>query len=63
MHGGATPEEILVPYFLLETKKDKIEYKVEPSEFEVSVKNPTIKISISPKPDIPEAFSTKNCSS
>lgn len=59
VHGGATPEEILVPYFLLETKKDKIEYKVEPSEFEVSVKNPTIKISISPKPDIPEAFFNK----
>lgn len=56
VHGGATPEEILVPYFLLETEKDKIEYEIEPSEVEVSVKNPTIRITISPKPDIPEAF-------
>ena len=57
VHGGATPEEILVPYILIETDKDKIQYEVEPLEFNVSISNPKIEFKISPLPlNIPEIF-------
>lgn len=57
VHGGATPEEILVPYILIETDKDKIQYEVEPSEFTVSISNTKIEFKIFPLPTVvPEAF-------
>lgn len=58
VHGGATPEEVLVPYILVETKKeDKVEYNIQIVEFEIPISNPILKFTISPKPlDIPEAF-------
>ncbi len=56
VHGGATPEEVLVPFILIETKKDKIEYLIEPDEFNISTSNPIIEFKISPPPDVPQAF-------
>lgn len=57
VHGGATPEEILVPYILIETNIDEIEYNIEPNDFEISTSKPLIQFKISPLPSyIPEAF-------
>lgn len=56
VHGGATPEEILVPYILIETDIDKIEYSLEPINFSISTSKPLIQFKISPLPCyVPEA--------
>lgn len=57
VHGGITPEEILVPYILIKTDEDKIEYLIEPISFSVLITNPVINFEISPLPaHIPKAF-------
>jgi len=57
VHGGATPEEVLVPYIIIETEKYKIEYKIELINSEVWVTNPVIQFKIYPQPlYIPEAL-------
>ena len=62
VHGGATPEEILVPYISIETKKEfikgeKISYEIEPKEFNILISQPLIQFSISPSPShIPQAL-------
>jgi len=65
VHGGATPEEILVPYISIETKKEyikeeKICYKVEPKEFDIQISQSSIQFKISPSPShIPQACSNE----
>lgn len=57
VHGGATPEEVLVPYILIETKKDEINYKVEVITPEIKITNPVLQFKIDPQPIYaPEAF-------
>ena len=57
VHGGATPEEVLVPYIIIETEKDKIKYKIEVINPEVWITNPVVQFKIYPQPlYIPEAF-------
>jgi hypothetical protein len=58
VHGGATPEEVLVPLVILETKKEEIRYTIEPAEVSVWVTAATIvEVKIFPKPrHPPEAF-------
>lgn len=57
VHGGATPEEVLVPYIILETEKDKTKYKIELINSDAWVTNPIIQFRIHPQPlYIPEAF-------
>lgn len=57
VHGGATPEEVLVPYIVIETEKDKTKYKIELINSEVWITNPVIQFKIYPQPlYIPEAF-------
>jgi len=57
VHGGATPEEVLVPCIIIETEKDKIKYKIEVINSEVLITNPIIQFKICPQPlYIPEAF-------
>ena len=57
VHGGATPEEVLVPYIVIETKKDEIKYKIEPINSEVWITTPVVQLKIYPQPlYIPEAF-------
>lgn len=51
VHGGATPEEILVPYIILKSETVQIEYKIEPDSFEISLKSPNISFKISPEPE------------
>ncbi|MBU7048061.1 MAG: BREX-4 system phosphatase PglZ [Theionarchaea archaeon] len=53
VHGGATPEEVLVPVILVSRGTRKtISYKVAPQEQDISIRNPTIHLSIEPFPDI-----------
>ncbi len=57
VHGGAAPEEVLVPYIIIETEKDKIKYKIEVINSEVWITNPVVQFKIHPQPlYIPEAF-------
>jgi len=50
VHGGATLEETLVPCIIIDTKKDDIEYIINPVDFEVSISNPIVEFRISPQP-------------
>ncbi len=58
VHGGATPEEVLVPYIVIETEKDKIiKYKIELINSEVWITNPVVQFKVYPQPlYVPEAF-------
>jgi len=61
VHGGATPEEVLVPYILIETEKgDETEYSVEVINPEIWITNPILELKINPQPtSIPETFLNK----
>lgn len=50
VHGGATPEEVLVPYLLISKIDDRIIYHVTLLTSELSVRNPEIIVAISPMP-------------
>ena len=52
VHGGATPEEVLVPYIEISTIPKKIEYGVELLSTEFSSSSSTLKIIIVPEPKI-----------
>ncbi|MDP2835876.1 MAG: BREX-4 system phosphatase PglZ [Methanobacteriaceae archaeon] len=58
VHGGATPEEVLVPYILINTQTEKIDYTIEPNIFNnISKSDPKIKFRIIPSPHaVPEVF-------
>ncbi len=57
VHGGATPEEVLVPCIVIETEKDKTKYEIELANSEVWITNPVIQLKIYPQPlHIPEVF-------
>ena len=50
VHGGSTPEEILVPYIVIKQQIDKIEYTIKPDTFKIFLKNPVIYLTIAPNP-------------
>ena len=50
VHGGATPEEVLVPYIVVSAAEEALEYEIKPIKFEVSIKNPVIEFEIHPEP-------------
>lgn len=51
VHGGATPEEIIVPYLVISKEAEKIKYKIHPNEFKIRIgENEIINIVIEPKP-------------
>lgn len=52
VHGGATPEEVLVPCLLITKIDDKITYHVKLLTKEISVRNPLVNIEIEPSPTI-----------
>jgi len=56
VHGGATPEEILVPSILIGTKKGEFEYKINPESFKEPITKPILIVDVYPLPDIVEAF-------
>jgi hypothetical protein len=56
VHGGATPEEILIPLITIETKKNSIIYNFTLKDNKIEF-NKKIYIKIHPKPDIiPKIF-------
>ncbi len=51
-HGGATPEEVLVPIFKITPKRKKErEFKIDTDKFVISPKNPIVEITIKPLPE------------
>ncbi len=52
VHGGCTPEEILVPFVLLSNKNvsSNIVYKVNLIESEIMLSSPVVKMSVIPEP-------------
>ncbi len=52
VHGGATPEEVLVPCMLISRIQEHVQYTVKLMTKEISVKNPILKIEIEPEPPV-----------
>ena len=52
VHGGCTPEEVLVPFILLSNKKvpGYIKYEIKMSPDDVMLSNPTISLTVIPEP-------------
>lgn len=50
VHGGATPEEVLVPYFKISSLLEIIEYKIKLIYKEISINNPVLELKIKPNP-------------
>ncbi len=52
VHGGATPEEVLVPFIVISNKKESTEivYSIIIEKTEIPKKEPIISITITPKP-------------
>ena len=50
VHGGATPEEVLVPFILITKNPESEEYNVSPKHSVVNSKNPIFRITLKPKP-------------
>lgn len=50
VHGGATPEEVLVPYFKISTLAKTTKYKITLISKEISINNPVLKLIIKPNP-------------
>jgi hypothetical protein len=57
VHGGCTPEEVLVPVIIISNKKRppkkthyEIQYEIQPDTFEILKKHPVISLSIKPRP-------------
>jgi len=51
VHGGCTPEEVIVPFLLISNKKKKTDYKVSVSGEDIMLSDPTIKITVIPEPN------------
>lgn len=50
VHGGATPEEVIVPCIYISSQRFDEHYRISLITKEVSIKHPVIKVKISPKP-------------
>jgi len=50
VHGGVTPEEILVPYIVISKQIEDVKYEIKPTKFEVTIKKPIISFKIKPEP-------------
>lgn len=51
VHGGCTPEEVLVPYIIITNKKQNLTtYKYEVLTKEIEVSDPTITVNVMPQP-------------
>lgn len=54
VHGGATPEEVLVPLLLISKgakAKEKLAYILEPAQHDISYREPACLFSITPEPE------------
>ncbi len=59
VHGGATPEEVLVPCFIVSKIDDTVIYEAKLLTNEITMKNPLIIFSVTPQPSIPPVLSFK----
>ncbi len=50
VHGGATPEEVIVPYIELKKKEININYTIQINNQKILLKNPNLEVTISPHP-------------
>ena len=52
VHGGCTPEEVLVPFILLSNKNvpSQIKYEVKMSDEDIMLSNPAIRLTVIPEP-------------
>ena len=51
VHGGCTPEEVLVPYIIITNKKQNLAtYRYEVLTKEIEVSDPTITVNVMPQP-------------
>jgi len=51
VHGGCTPEEVLVPYIIITNKKQNItQYKYDLVTREIEISNPIISVNVMPQP-------------
>jgi len=52
VHGGCTPEEVLVPFIILSNKKDtkELEFSIRIESTDISKKRPIVSLTINPKP-------------
>lgn len=53
VHGGCTPEEVLVPFIMLSNKNvaTNILYNIKLVDSEIMLSNPTVKLSVIPEPE------------
>lgn len=55
VHGGATPEEAVVPLFIIEKEKERLsahkDYSIKFEAEEISIQNPVLKFVVEPKPE------------
>ena len=53
VHGGCTPEEVLVPFILLSNKEltSKVKYEIKMSGSDIMLSNPTVNVTVIPQPD------------
>lgn len=53
VHGGCTPEEVIVPFIVISNKgvKPLSSYKVTPMETDIPISNPTVEFTIMPEPN------------
>ena len=59
-HGGATPEEVLVPYFRISKSRGEVTYTLETEELEADIGQPVVTFKLSPVPrGIPEVLVEK----
>ena len=52
VHGGATPEEVLIPLIVLEKESERIEYAIIIKNKIISYNNRVIEIKVKPKPKL-----------
>lgn len=50
VHGGATPEEVLVPFLKLKRIREKIKFTISPQTLEIDIRKPIFRITIHPEP-------------
>ncbi len=60
VHGGATPEEVIVPFILVTKNNESEEYVISPKHSVVESRNPVLTITIKPKPKYKPSINLDN---
>lgn len=59
VHGGATPEEVLVPYIVVSRKSEDVLFQLTDYTKQITIQNPNLLVEIDPKPNIPPLLKSK----